>query len=146
MGSGKFRIAVGAVIENSNNEILLLKRSDYGAFPGIWDIAGGGKNQLENPYDTLSREIKEETGIMKFEIIKLLYIYTGSLQDQSYLNPDIIGFIFWCKTQETKVTLSHEHTEFKWLKLDDALEIATHKDVIGSIQSLIKEKQRISKK
>ena len=59
----RFRLAVGAVIENNNGEILLIKRSDYGAYPGIWDIAGGGKNQFEDPYDALFREIKEASAV-----------------------------------------------------------------------------------
>lgn len=145
MSSARFRIAVGAVVENSNEEILLIKRSDYGKFAGIWDVVGGGKNQYEDPFNTLSREMREEVGITNYEVIKLIYIYTSFKEEATNQEADLIGFIFWCKTKETNVSLSFEHTEYVWLKPGEALKIASHKDIIGSIQSLIKEKQKICK-
>lgn len=143
---GRFKIAIAAVLENSNEEILLIKRSDYGGYPFIWDIPGGGKEALEDPYIGLRREIKEETGITEITIQKLIHLITYFKGESYNKDADVIIFIFWCKTNETKVTLSFEHTEHIWIKPDEALKIVKHKDVIVSIQSFIEEKQRFGKK
>ena len=138
---GRFKIAVAAVLENSDDEILLIKRSDYGGCPFIWDIPGGGKLSLENPFVALKREIEEETGITEIAIQKLIHTITYFKGESYNKESDVIIFIFWCKTTTVDVKLSYEHIEYKWLTPHEALNIATHRDVIDSIQSFIKEKQ-----
>lgn len=67
---GKLRQAVGsrllivaggrAVLENSDGEILLHKRSDF----GVWAFPGGGAEEGESAEDCIVREVFEETGLM----------------------------------------------------------------------------------
>ncbi|NHK32686.1 MAG: NUDIX domain-containing protein [Asgard group archaeon] len=137
---GRFTFCVAAIIENQNNEILLLKRSP-GNFPeNIWDVVGGRKEQFEDPFDGLKREIVEETGIEDFEIIKAVDVFHWYQEDNNF---DMIGVIFWCKTKANEVILSSEHAEYKWLKPEKALEISTHQIVTSNLEMFIKEKQRL---
>lgn len=140
---GRFTFAVAAVIENGKGEILLIKRSTDN-FPGnIWDDIGGRVEQFENPYDALQREIEEETGITEFDIIKAIDVFHW-YQDET--NRDMIGVAFWCKTKITKIILSEEHSEYKWVSPEEALKIVTHHIVISNITQFIKEKKRLGYK
>lgn len=140
---GKFIFCVSAIIENPIGEILLIKRSP-GNFPeNIWDVVGGRVESLENPFDALLREIKEETGIDDIQVIK-------SINDFYWFKPeslqDMIGMNFWCKTNQLNVQLSNEHSDYKWCKLDEALKISTHSIVVRCIKKFISEKKRLTNK
>ncbi len=56
--------AVGAMIFDSNNRVLMLKRS-VGARDnhGKWDLVGGAVGQGEDLIEALKREIREEVGV-----------------------------------------------------------------------------------
>jgi 8-oxo-dGTP diphosphatase len=107
--------ATGAVIVNENNEILILQRSmDDDFLPGDWDIPGGGLDYGEEPEEGVKREVLEECGL-EIEVgrpIKASTYYIGEIQriDVSYL----------CKAKNPfNIKLSHEHSDFKWLKLEE---------------------------
>jgi ADP-ribose pyrophosphatase YjhB (NUDIX family) len=54
------QVGVKAIVLNSENKILLLKRSDkMRRSAGKWSLPGGGINLFENPKDTVVREIRE---------------------------------------------------------------------------------------
>ncbi len=58
----------------------------------------------------------------------------------------MIGVAFWCKTKTTKVILSEEHSEYKWLSPENALKIVTHHGVVSNITHFINEKKRLGYK
>jgi len=64
-------LTVKAVIVNSQNEILLLKRSNKILNPGKWDLPGGTLEKAETLEEALTREIQEETGL-KIEVADIL--------------------------------------------------------------------------
>lgn len=101
---GIFTISQGAVIENLNGEVLLLKLTDGG-----WVIPGGHLHNNENWVDGLAREIFEETGLKNFDIDEVISV---SLWKSNY------GVCFRCKLLEKNhtITLSDEHTAFAWVK------------------------------
>lgn len=138
---GRFGFAVGALLENPKGKILLIKRSPDNPPANIWDVVGGGVEQFENPFDTLSREIREETGIEEFEVIRALDVFHEYERGDSL---DLIGMTFWCKiSNDVSITLSHEHCEYCWVSPKKALEISTHRDVTSTIVRFIEEKQRL---
>ena len=63
--------SVNVVIENDNNEILMIERSDN----GNWALPGGAIDLGESMSQAGVRETKEETGI-DCEILDVLGIYT----------------------------------------------------------------------
>lgn len=60
-----FRPGVGAVIYNTNGEVLVFERSDL---QGIWQFMQGGMDIGETVEDTLWRELEEETGLLANDI------------------------------------------------------------------------------
>ncbi|MBD3192835.1 MAG: NUDIX domain-containing protein [Candidatus Heimdallarchaeota archaeon] len=137
---GRFTFCVAAILEKPDEKILLVKRSPDN-FPGnIWDIVGGRKEQLENPFTALTREIAEETGITDFEIVKTISDFYWF---QTEASRDMVGIAFWCKTNQTEIKLSEEHTEYLWVEPTTALEMASHQIVVRCITKFLEEKKRI---
>jgi len=137
---GQFTFCVAAILENTEGEILLVKHAP-GNFPeNIWDVVGGAVEQYEDPFDGLKREVEEETGITDFEVVKALDVFHWYQEDPKW---DMIGLTFWCKTGTTKIVLSKEHVEYKWLKPEEALKISTHQIVTSNLIHYVKEKKRL---
>ena len=59
------RLCSNGIILNSTNEFLLVKRSlEDSAFPGEWELPGGGIDYGETMNESLKREMKEEVGLV----------------------------------------------------------------------------------
>jgi 8-oxo-dGTP diphosphatase len=138
---GKFLVATGAIIENSSTgKILLLKRSgkkDYS--PGIWEYTTGRLHQFEEPEDGLKREIREETGL-EVEIIKPISIFHIFRGEKTAEN-ELVGIMFWCRTDGEKVKVSEEHTGYTWVAAEEALKIMEKPGMKRDIQAFIKERK-----
>ena len=66
------KIVVGAIITNENGEIFLAERKKDDFMGGMFEIPGGNAEKGENIYDTLVREIKEETNLNLKEVSKYI--------------------------------------------------------------------------
>jgi len=105
------------------NEFLLLNYPQ-----GHWDFIKGKVEQGETPHETALRETKEETGISYIEFIDG---FEESVEyDFRFKNEDIHKKVifFLAKTNEKKISLSHEHNDFVWLEYDDALKKTTFRN------------------
>lgn len=51
------------------DQLLVLLRDDRPdiLFPAHWDFPGGGREGVETPFETLTRETREEVGLVLFE-------------------------------------------------------------------------------
>jgi len=108
---------------SNKNEFLLLNYPQ-----GHWDFIKGKVEQGETPHETASRETKEETGISDIEFIDG---FEESVEyNFKFKNEDILKIVvfFLAKTNEKKITLSHEHSDFVWLEYDDALKKTTFRN------------------
>ena len=108
---------------SNKNEFLLLNYPQ-----GHWDFVKGKVEQGETPYETASRETKEETGISDIEFIDG---FEESVEyNFKFKNEDIRKTVvfFLAKTNEKKITLSHEHNDFVWLEYDDAIKKTTFRN------------------
>lgn len=52
-------VAVGAIVRNSDGQVLLIQRGDN----GLWAIPGGAQELGETPSQAVVREVREETGL-----------------------------------------------------------------------------------
>lgn len=100
------------VLENSENEILLLKRSqDLKLGPGLWGFPAGHVEDDENPEDCSHRELQEEIGIeYNIELLNQL----GPIRDSFYGGVYEI-YLYHYRWVDGKVHLNHEHTDFAWV-------------------------------
>ena len=135
MSEPTVHVVVSAIIENSNGQILLAKRSPHKAYPNLWEDVGGGVEANEKPEEALIREIEEETGITDIEIIKPLTIYHFFHKGLKDEDNEIIGISYWCRSDSTEVVLSDEHCEYRWLTPEEAISLPLH----DTLKKLLKE-------
>jgi len=108
---------------SNKNEFLLLNYPQ-----GHWDFVKGKVEEGEMLHETALRETKEETGISDIEFIDG---FEESVEyNFKFKNEDIHKTVvfFLAKTNEKKITLSHEHNDFVWLEYDDALKKTTFRN------------------
>lgn len=68
------QLVTGALILNDQNQIWVQQRTKTRVlFPGGWDLAGGHAEVGETPFQSLTREIKEETGWQLTEVTTLVH-------------------------------------------------------------------------
>lgn len=101
-----------------DGKILLLKRSNLvGTYRGLWGGITGYIENVEEPYDTAIKEIKEEVGISldtllfvrKGDPIEFSNTYNGRRYDWI-----VYPFLFHIKSKEI-VRLDWEHEDYRWI-------------------------------
>lgn len=105
---------VGAIITNKNNEILVAKRKDDDFMGGYYELVGGNAEKDETIYDTLVREVKEETNltIAKVESYINYFDYVSDSGKKSR------QFNFKVSVEDGNIVLT-EHSSYKWVKLSE---------------------------
>lgn len=96
-----FHLAVNGLIIKGD-KVLLHHRTDG----DWWDLPGGGIEKSETIFQTLKREVKEETGLI-IKPIKLVGVY------QNYYR-EVVVFNFLVKVLSGKLTLNKEADDFKY--------------------------------
>lgn len=141
---GRFMVAVGAVLACSKTgHVLIIKRSNTLDFrPSEWEIPYGRIAQHETPEAGLKREFQEEIGYSSFEVQSLLrawHMYRG----EKIAENELIGMTFLCNcSSETKITLSSEHSEYKWVSTQEALQLIVNDGIKQDIQAYIRRKSK----
>jgi dATP pyrophosphohydrolase len=98
---------------NNDLEFLLLKRSERVIYPGLWQMVNGKIKKGEKAFQTALREIKEETGILpeKIWVVPKVDSFYSHENDNIMMLP-----VFAAKFKaSSKISISEEHTEFKWV-------------------------------
>ncbi len=107
-------------IEKGEIEFLLIKRAEKEIYPNIWQMVTGKIEEGETAYQAALREIKEETGLEVKEM------WTVPNVNSFYSpNDDSIIFIpvFLALVNKKEVKLSEEHSDFKWVDSEKAIEL-----------------------
>jgi len=102
-----------AVIVNSDNKILLLKRGEKAPWmPSKWALVGGGIEKGETPQKAIEREIKEEIGL---EIKKFVKTFTIER------NLNSVEHVFACRYngEPTEITLNDENSNYGWYDISE---------------------------
>ncbi|HEX7042740.1 MAG TPA: NUDIX hydrolase [Patescibacteria group bacterium] len=126
------QVAVSGAIFNDSGEILMVKRSMQDDFlPGFWEMPGGGTDFGEHPVIALKRELKEEVGldveVKKPFFVNDYYMDTiDSARGENKIHRVEIFFHCFLKNINQAVTLSHEHSEYKWIGKDEKLEMTDY--------------------
>jgi len=118
------------IVKLENGEVfhLALKRKDDDSwYPSIWQTVTGTTEENELPKFTAYREIAEETGLKDYSLWSVPYVTTFYDHRKNIVNfVPVFGTII---TDGQQIVLSNEHSDFKWLKineLEDLLSLPTH--------------------
>ena len=119
-----------------DGKVLLMKRSNYEDHrAGEWDLPGGKLEKGERLFEGHYREIMEETKL-KVEIIEPVRTWFIDRHDGKH-----VGITFLSIHKEGDVILSKEHTEFKWLNLNEVQNIISE----SSTETWIKKEIELAK-
>ena len=98
------KIAKAIIVKDNKALILLRAGSEKNA--DKWDLPGGHLNEGEELMEGLLREVYEETGLTLSEPIESLY----TKENTSF---------FKAGMPQEDIKLSHEHTEYKFISVDE---------------------------
>ena len=114
----KLHPAVKAIIQQGKKFLVIKQEFKNNV---IWDLPGGKVDFGENPYATLTREVREEIHL-SIEIIKPI----GLFWFFKYDGDQVICTTFLCRADNydidiTKNPADENITEFKWVTKDEFL-------------------------
>jgi 8-oxo-dGTP diphosphatase len=101
-----------------NKKVLFLKTPKAGKKNGIWELPGGRMDFGENVEQAFRREMREEIGFQKVKMGGLINTWSFTSIREG-VNHHFMMFDFEIFTDESKIELSFEHTEYKWVREDD---------------------------
>jgi len=121
------KVAVGAIVQNEADEILLVQRSDS----GVWLYPTGWADIGYSPAEVAVKEVSEETGI-DCEVLQLLAVYDG-LQ-RRFTSVPLYSLVFHCRATGGSL-LAHplETSDVGWFSLDDLPQMAVGADLWGPL-------------
>ena len=136
-----FEKSVGAVVFRREKKkilyLVLLKTPRKPDAPDYWGFPQGHGEKSENQEETLKREVREETGLRDLKIIPdfyawIKYFYRATGKEKEKRKKNKIGInvfkvvtFYLAETKKEKIKLSHEHTDYQWLKYSKAHERLT---------------------
>ena len=100
-----------AVLEDTQNRILLVQRPSGKQMAGLWEFPGGKIEKEESPEQTLQRELKEELGIETHlsDFKPLCFV--------SYAYPDfhLVMLVYLCHQWQGSIKLRENQQAFIWV-------------------------------
>jgi len=99
-------------------EFLLLRRSEKEIYPGLWQMVSGSIHKGELAYQTVVREILEETNLKPQKMWVVPNINSFYSPEKNYISL-LPVFAVQVKSQ-SKVKISDEHSEYKWVTKEKA--------------------------
>lgn len=130
----QYFLAVKGIIRRNDGKILVLKRNDQDDHkPSIWETVGGGMDKEESPQEALLREISEETGL-RVNVGSPFNIFTFKKDTGEFK----VGITFLCEYVSGEVSLSNEHSEYRWIEPKEFAQLE-------SVPSLYEEIARYAK-
>lgn len=128
--TASFNIGVFTIILDEQEHILLCHRRDC----DLWNLPGGGLENIEAPWQGAIREVKEETGL-DIEIIKLADISSKS-------DKNVIVFTFLGRIVGGELQITDESDKCEYFSIDNLPKNISPKQA-ERIKDIIADKNRI---
>ncbi|MBC8213855.1 MAG: NUDIX domain-containing protein [Candidatus Marinimicrobia bacterium] len=130
--------SAGGVVLNPNGEVLVV--SQHGT---SWSLPKGHIDAGENKIQAARREIYEESGVDKLELIEELGSYKRyriGLDGNNDLSEFKTIYIFLFKTSQTKLQpKDKENPEARWVVKNEVTKLLTHPKDIEFYNSIIEQ-------
>ncbi|MDH5435224.1 MAG: NUDIX hydrolase [Gammaproteobacteria bacterium] len=107
------QVAVGIILFNSNNDVLLIKR-DKPPSQGLWTLPGGKVKYKESLEQACIREMQEETGI-EIQPMKLIEVVERIHEGFHYIIMDYLAR----QTANNQPIAGSDAQEVRWVSLNE---------------------------
>ncbi len=110
------RLIQKCIIVRKDGKILALKRAaDDHSRGGNWDLPGGGYEEGEDVTLAIKREVAEEAGLTINSVQPAFFTNKIGVKEGFFQGETVFGMCYACSDWCGDVTLSDEHTEYKWV-------------------------------
>jgi len=138
MSEKLFNVGIKAIIKRGD-EVLIVKN-----IKGFWEVPGGRMDGNETIEQTLHRGLVEELPNIKeiqiLDIVEAVRVHKDIKEDASLV---LVFFYATAEFDGDEPTLSPEHTDYKWVTKDEAVDMIYDK-YKGAIKTLINMKNEIN--
>lgn len=124
---------VGAIIENSDNEILCALRSPRMTIPNQWEFPGGKVEKDEDLKAAIEREIMEELDCK----VEFISVFNDNTHEYDGFVVNLVTVK--CKLIEGAPTTS-EHSKLIWLKRENLSSLRWAPADVAAVNQLVVEK------
>lgn len=111
------RISAKALIRYKDKFLLLREGAPNGTQIGKHQIPGGMVEIGEPFMEALLREVKEETSLEVKPIAPIMV--DGWMPVIEGVKHQIIAIFYLCEAESDRITLSHEHDKYVWIKPEE---------------------------
>ena len=111
-----------ALVQRGDRFLIILRSPKAHYFPNHWDFPGGTLEHGEDPLAGVEREVKEETGLT-VEALKVVGVVELDLDSTGHTTH--MFTLYATRVVSGDVTLSHEHTDFRWATREEILQLNT---------------------
>jgi len=118
-------------------KFLVLQRSPKESYGGFWGFVTGSKKGDETVAQSVYREMVEETGNHPVSMWATEYViqFYEPENDKIWILPLIVAIL----EDGTKITLSDENSEYRWLFPDKAKRLLSWKNLIRAVDDISNE-------
>lgn len=127
------KVVVGAVVHDHGRVLILRRSPSDGFLPGIEELPSGGVEPGEPLMDALTRELAEEVGWTA--PVQVDTGFTASFDYVSGSGRKARQYTFGLAYDGSSITLSNEHTAYRWLHPDKV----DHTDLTEESKRTIRE-------
>lgn len=128
-------VGSSAIVVNSENEILLQRRSDS----GNWALPGGSMDIGETIAESAIREVREETGF-NVQVDRIVGIYSDPGHVFAYDDGEVrqeFSVCFACTILSGSLQVSDESTAVSFFAFEDLQGLKMHKSIHIRIQDYL---------
>ena len=145
-----YRPCVGMMIINSHQKVFIARRKDIPPQAAYaWQMPQGGMEMFETPYQAALRELQEEVGTDKVNLIIIshnwfFYDFPQTLRKKPWKGRFIGQRQKWClfqftgKDKDINIDTTHpEFSEWKWVEKEQVLQVVVpfKRQVYGQVLS-----------
>ena len=118
----QIKISQKAILFDNDGKILTIRRTETAPTWSLhWDLPGGALDYGEDIKYGIAREIKEETGldIQDLSVMDVISRLKDKEEESLTAIRYLVTICYTARPITTKVVLSHEHNDFKWVTPDE---------------------------